>query len=83
MRAKPIANTPDSLARARAKHQELQAHDQRNVRQGEDHPRCVTSWEDVNLMRDCYETGDFTIAVLADKFELPWSTVRDIVTYMT
>ena len=80
---KPIPDTANSLARVRAKRQELKAHDERNVRQGETHPRCVTSWEDVNLMRDCYETGDFTIAALADKFELPWSTVRDIVGYRT
>lgn len=53
----------------------------RQVR-GEEHPKAKLSDEDVRLMRALREEG-LTYQAIADKFEVPLSTARNIVNYAT
>ena len=52
-------------------------------RKGEAHPKARLSNEDVQLIRQCYESGGFTYRSLARKFDAGECTIRDIVKYRT
>lgn len=49
---------------------------------GEDHPNAKLNWHDVELMRQLHDEG-LSMMAIARKFELPWSTVRDVCRYLT
>ena len=50
---------------------------------GEDHHNAKLSNDDVELIRQLYESGGIGYRKIAEKFECGESTVRDIVKYMT
>lgn len=52
-------------------------------RMGEHHPRARVPDEDVALIRELHEQHGLSYDCLAEKFELPKSTVRDYCTYRT
>lgn len=52
------------------------------ARAGEDHPMAKLTWSEVELMRQCHEAG-LSMRAIAEKFERPWSTVRDACQYIT
>ena len=54
---------------------------ERGNRVGETHHRARLTDHDVDLMRELWEEGKITTGELAEKFEVSWSTVHDIVTY--
>lgn len=49
---------------------------------GERHPRAVTNWHDVELMR-LLSDACIPVADIARKFDLPRRTVRNILNYNT
>lgn len=49
---------------------------------GEGHSKAYLTNHDVDLMRALAESGMY-IRDIATKFEIPWSTARDIVSYRT
>ena len=57
--------------------------DEKCYRTGENHFRAKLSSTDIELIRECYETGGFSYRTLAEKFECGVSTIRDIVKYRT
>lgn len=50
-------------------------------RTGQDHQNAVLTDGEVELMRQCREKHGMTWAKLAEKFEVPKRTVRDICNY--
>lgn len=50
---------------------------------GESHPKAKLTWDDINLIRDCYEEHGMTQKLLAEKFEVGITTIHDIVRYKT
>ena len=48
---------------------------------GEEHHNAVLSSADVELIRQLYEEGFHSYKVLAEKFEVAKSTIRDVVKY--
>lgn len=49
---------------------------------GEDHPRAVLDWTEVELMRQCHDAG-LPVLQIAKKFERPRRTVRNVLEYRT
>jgi ribosome-binding protein aMBF1 (putative translation factor) len=54
----------------------------RNVRRGQNHPKATCSDHEVDLIRRMHECG-WGYKKLAQKFEMPVSTIRDICKYRT
>lgn len=48
-------------------------------RHGENHPRAVIDWYEVELMRQCHDAG-MPVLRIAKKFEPPRRTVRSLLT---